>query len=503
MAHSQFSDSILVLGATDETGRLADQLERLGDPLFLGMLVGDAKELRLLTAPGGAARAHRAGGAAVARIVLLRVSTAPTVETADHVLEGVTSGERRVRANLAFELARSSQTAIEAVHYIQPALAAEDWFDERQADVMGPFCALATGLLATDALELAVGHLDRALAVARARASTPALALLIAHRGWFHLRGGAVAKAEADARGALELLRAHALPLGRRFALALLVEALIENDQLDAAAQALDDGGRGHEIPPGSTHDPLLEARGMLRVAQGNLSAGLDDLLEFGRRDELSGGSNPLGARWRSSASLVLATLGDRERARHMVAEEIERARRWGAASAIGMALRAVALVADDTPSVERLREAANVLQRSPARLEHARVLIDIGAALRRNNRRAEARRTLQEGLALALSCCAGRLVERARTELRAAGGRSSDAAGGAGRLTASERRVAELAAQGQSNPRIARALFVTRKTVETHLGHCYAKLAISGRAELSRALAAEATHCVGLMGSG
>jgi DNA-binding CsgD family transcriptional regulator len=502
MAHSQLSDSILVLGATDETGRLADQLERLGDPLFLGMLVGDAHELRLLTAPAGAARAHRAGGAAVARIILLRVSTAPTVETADHVLEGVTSGERRVRANLAFELARSSQTAIEAVHYIQPALAAEDWCDERPADVMGPFCELVTGLLATDALELAVGHLDRALAVARARASTPALALLIAHRGWFHLRGGAVAKAEADARAALELLRAHALPLGKRIALALLVEALIENDQLDAAAQALEDGGLNHEIPPGPTHDPLLEARGMLRVAQGNLSAGLDDLLELGRR-ELSGGSNPLGARWRSSASLVLATLGDRERARHMVAEELERARRWGAASAIGMALRAVALVADDTPSVERLREAANVLQRSPARLEHARVLIDIGAALRRNNRRAEARRTLQEGLALALSCCAGRLVERARTELRAAGGRSSDAAGGAGRLTASERRVAELAAQGQSNPRIARALFVTRKTVETHLGHCYAKLAISGRAELSRALAAEATHCVGLMGSG
>ena len=82
-------------------------------------------------------------------------------------------------------------------------------------------------------------------------------------------------------------------------------------------------------------------------------------------------------------------------------------------------------------------------------------------------------------------------LVERARTELRAAGGRSSDPWGrGVQRLTASERRVAELAAEGQSNPEIAQALFVTRKTVETHLGSVYRKLDISGRGKLRRALA-------------
>jgi DNA-binding CsgD family transcriptional regulator len=58
--------------------------------------------------------------------------------------------------------------------------------------------------------------------------------------------------------------------------------------------------------------------------------------------------------------------------------------------------------------------------------------------------------------------------------------------------LTVSERRVAELAADGQSNPEIAQALFVTRKTVETHLGRVYRKLDISGRGELPRALAEE-----------
>ena len=126
------------------------------------------------------------------------------------------------------------------------------------------------------------------------------------------------------------------------------------------------------------------------------------------------------------------------------------------------------------------------MLERSPARLEHARALTDLGAALRRANRRADAQRALEPALRAAERLGARALAERARTELRAAGGRSSDPDGtGVEQLTASELRVAELAAQGLSNPEIAQALFVTRKTVETHLGHVYAKLGIAGRGEL------------------
>jgi DNA-binding CsgD family transcriptional regulator len=129
-------------------------------------------------------------------------------------------------------------------------------------------------------------------------------------------------------------------------------------------------------------------------------------------------------------------------------------------------------------------------LQGSPARLEHARALVDLGAALRRANRRAEARGELQGGLDLAGRCGAGALAERARTELRAAGGPVSDPmASGVEQLTVSERRVAELAAEGRSNPEIAQTLFVTRKTVETHLGRVYRKLGIPGRMKLAEAL--------------
>jgi DNA-binding CsgD family transcriptional regulator len=55
--------------------------------------------------------------------------------------------------------------------------------------------------------------------------------------------------------------------------------------------------------------------------------------------------------------------------------------------------------------------------------------------------------------------------------------------------LTASERRVAEMAAAGQTNREIAQELFITPKTVENHLGRVYVKLGVRGRRELTAAL--------------
>jgi DNA-binding NarL/FixJ family response regulator len=55
----------------------------------------------------------------------------------------------------------------------------------------------------------------------------------------------------------------------------------------------------------------------------------------------------------------------------------------------------------------------------------------------------------------------------------------------GAETLTASERRVAQLAAGGMTNRQIARELYVSLKTVEAHLAHAYRKLEIASRAEL------------------
>lgn len=448
-------------------------------------------ELALILEAELAAKSQQAG-----REVRLRAATRLLRHNG---LQGVTPGERLILAGLAFERARASESAREAADHIERALAAGGFHGEQQPDVVGIFYALVLGLLETDAVDVAARFIEQALAHARRRGSIPATAFLIAHRGWFSLRAGAVADAEADARAALELLRTHDIRLGARFALALLLEAQIECGQIEAAEQALMDGAFGTETPPGLANNNLLEARGLLHLVQGRAREALDDLIEFGRRDQLWGAASPLASRWRSRACLALAASGDSEGAQRMAAGELERARRWGAASGIGIALRATALVEGSTPSIDRLSEAATVLAHSQAKLEYARVLTDLGAAQRRANRRAEARTTLQDALDRARRCGARALVERAETELRAAGGRSSDStASGISQLTVSERRVAELAAKGHSNPEIAQRLFVTRKTIETHLGHIYSKLDIAGRAELGRALARDTPTAAG-----
>lgn len=139
---------------------------------------------------------------------------------------------------------------------------------------------------------------------------------------------------------------------------------------------------------------------------------------------------------------------------------------------------------------LERLREAVAVLEASPAKLELARALVDLGVALRHASERSAAREPLRRGLDLAHRCGATVLAGRARDELVVAGGRPRRLLlSGVDALTASERRVAQLAATGLSNREIAQALFVTTRTVEVHLTHAYRKLGIRTRQELPRVL--------------
>src|SRR5262249_31498900 len=139
---------------------------------------------------------------------------------------------------------------------------------------------------------------------------------------------------------------------------------------------------------------------------------------------------------------------------------------------------------------LELLTEAIAALDGSQAKLELAHALVDYGQALNQEGRKADAREPLRRGLDLAHRCGAEPLEQRAHAELVAAGGRPRRrTVSGADSLTPSERRVAELAAAGNTNREIAQQLFVTEKTVERHLSQAYAKLAISSRGQLAEAL--------------
>ena len=165
-------------------------------------------------------------------------------------------------------------------------------------------------------------------------------------------------------------------------------------------------------------------------------------------------------------------------------------ARGFGRPRALGAALRAEGLVTGGERGLDLLGEAVTALERSQAPVELARVLTDHGAALRRAGQRTKARAQLERGLDLAHHWGARRIAGQARAELIAAGAKPRrDAITGRDALTASELRVARLAAAGKSNREIAQELFITTKTASAHLSRAYRKLDVTRRNQLAEAL--------------
>ena len=114
---------------------------------------------------------------------------------------------------------------------------------------------------------------------------------------------------------------------------------------------------------------------------------------------------------------------------------------------------------------------------------DRARTLLALGGALRRAKRKRDARATLDEAVQVFEELGATLWVQKARAEVGRIGGRAASH----GELTPTERRVAELVAQGRTNKEVAGALFVSARTVEGHLSHVYRKLGLRSRAELAR----------------
>jgi DNA-binding CsgD family transcriptional regulator len=228
--------------------------------------------------------------------------------------------------------------------------------------------------------------------------------------------------------------------------------------------------------------------RAKLRVAQGRTEEGIEGLrARLNWREK----SNPANDPVASTLALALHSLErEPEEVRRLLDWELEAANEWGTPRGIGITLRAKGVVEGGERGIELLGESVASLRSSPSRLELARSLTDLGAALRRANRRTDAREPLREGLELATRCGAAPLAERAREELAATGAKPRRVMlSGVESLTPSELRVARLAAGGLGNREIAQELFVSVKTVETHLGSAYRKLDLGSRRELPEAL--------------
>jgi DNA-binding CsgD family transcriptional regulator/tetratricopeptide (TPR) repeat protein len=347
-------------------------------------------------------------------------------------------------------------------------------------------CAFAIVDATTRGLEVA----EELLAIARHNGSAFGAIVATAIRGWMHARRGDLARAEGDFQTVVDV----ELPNDQQLDLASMYWFMSAGigeragiDALAAGVEAIEPEGDFALTMSGAM---LRETRAYHRLAHGDRDGAITDLRAAAAVYSPLGVA-PLRSPWRSSLALVLPA-DARDEAIALVDEELAIAERSGLPRPQGVALRAAAAVRGGD-EVDRLRRSVELLETTDARLEHARSLVALGSALRRRGHRAEAREPLATGMELAHRCGADTTAARAVEELRAAGARPRRRVlTGVDALTVSEARVARLVAEGRSNADVAQELFVSLKTIETHLTSIYGKLDLSGagaRRRLAQAL--------------
>jgi DNA-binding CsgD family transcriptional regulator len=366
----------------------------------------------------------------------------------------------------------------------EAAIASDPLIDDSHGMSLG-WIAAALGWI--DELDLAERWLDDAAAAARRRGAVITGAIAALHRATVRRHLGRLDAALADGERALEIHRCGWT--GSPWSTPVLAGTQVAMGKLDAARETIAIGRRAGSDPP--DHVLLLEAQTRLELAEGNPAAALVSALSAG--DEVQGRYRHVQPRiweWRRLAALAAHEVGDEDRARELIDSDLQSLRPVGPARQLAASLTVAGRIAGGQQGLDLMTEAASVLETSPARLQRAETLLALGGALRRAGRRTAAKEPLYAALELGGEIGAVPLERQARDELVRLGLRPRRAArSGLGSLTPSERRVAELAAEGLTTPQIAYQLHVTRNTVETHLGRTYRKLGLSGRGKLGDAL--------------
>jgi DNA-binding CsgD family transcriptional regulator len=303
-------------------------------------------------------------------------------------------------------------------------------------------------------------------------------------------RTGRVADAENEARLALDLTPDD-VNLFTGGAIEILVWALAQRGAFAEAHELLKAHGLTGHLGRQIWEIGILHSRAVLALAEGDFAGSHDQALEVGRLRIGQGRPNPVWTPWRGTAALALAHQGHRSEAAAIAAEELALSERFGAPAAILAAAHATAVAeADDAKRLEVCEAALARAVGTNSMLERSRIRLELGHARSRLGDRVHARGPLQAALADADRNGATLLAARARRELVATGLRPRRTqTDGVGSLTPRQRQVCDLAASGTSNRAIAQQLFLSVKTVETHLAAAYEKLGVGTREALVTAL--------------
>jgi DNA-binding CsgD family transcriptional regulator len=229
-------------------------------------------------------------------------------------------------------------------------------------------------------------------------------------------------------------------------------------------------------------------ARAVLHNGLAHYDVALAAAQQASERDELSVSG------WALAELVEAAARSSRpEQAAEALKRLQKRTQAAGTEWALGIEARSRALLSDGAVAEDLYGEAIDRLARCRLALELARAHLLYGEWLRRQRRRLDAREHLRRAQDMFNGMGAGAFADRASRELLATGETARKrTVETRDDLTPYEARIARMARDGASNPQIADQLFVSRKTIEYHLGKVFLKLGITTREHLDRVLPAD-----------
>lgn len=229
---------------------------------------------------------------------------------------------------------------------------------------------------------------------------------------------------------------------------------------------------------------------GFLRLSAGDLEAADRELRPLPAWLVSHGWDEPTDFAWVNAIEALIG-VGECEHARAYLEQYQDRAQRAASPWALATAARCRGLLAaadgDLDAALAALERALAEHDRMRCPFEHGRTLLALGSIRRRSRHKRAARDALEQALGIFDELGASTWAQHARAELDRISGRRP----GSSELTATEQRVAALAARGLANKEIAAALHMSVHTVEAHLSRTYRKLGIRSRAALATRLAA------------
>ncbi|MET8679028.1 AAA family ATPase [Streptomyces sp. NPDC004647] len=398
---------------------------------------------------------------------------------------GDTPAQRQMLAMMTVLTAMDGRSAERTVEQARRALTSpgaepETW----------PLLTSSFALSLADEVDEALDALDHMLQYSQDNAAVWTFVLALSTRALVLHSAGAFPDALADAQTSIEIIGEERWGDGAALPQIAFATMLVERGEAERAEEVLRGIKRAGLDRFVIAYHWNLMTRARARWATGDRDASLGLYLECGRSLEESRCSNPAFLPWWSEAACLLAVMNRGDEAREMTEYGSELAQRWGTPRALGLAALARGVIAPGGAGIETLTESVVTLAGSPARAEHAKAEFFLGRALLKTGDQRGAREHLRTATDLAQRCGALALAGVARRLLVTAGGRMRRmSASPLDILTGMERRVACLAAAGASNRSIAETLFVTVRTIETHLTNVYRKLGVSGRTELGSIL--------------